>query len=193
MGWWFALFHLVLFNIVLFHIIVLCFFSRKRKLSGFGHRVYKNYDPRAKVLKKLTEEVFSIVGRDPLIEVLIHFAFPFSAMSVVLLKLDMQTVHDASDQWSGLWIVQFQNTFQFYFFCKRFSLDLTNSCYPCRKYIILLVSLMLTQFNIFSLNLIILYDIIWLCRLQLLWRRLLCLMSILSRGSYIQMLTSTLD
>jgi len=49
------------------------FFSRKRKLSGFGHRVYKNYDPRAKVLKKLTEEVFSIVGRDPLIEVFIHF------------------------------------------------------------------------------------------------------------------------
>nr|AFK34122.1 unknown [Medicago truncatula] len=43
--------------------------ARKRKLSGFGHRVYKNYDPRAKVLKKLTEEVFSIVGRDPLIEV----------------------------------------------------------------------------------------------------------------------------
>lgn len=44
-------------------------------MSGFGHRVYKNYDPRAKVLKKLTEEVFSIVGRDPLIEVLIHFVF----------------------------------------------------------------------------------------------------------------------
>lgn len=43
--------------------------SRKRKMSGFGHRVYKNYDPRAKVIKKLAEEVFSIVGRDPLIEV----------------------------------------------------------------------------------------------------------------------------
>ncbi|TKY57248.1 Citrate synthase [Spatholobus suberectus] len=43
--------------------------ARKRKLSGFGHRVYKNYDPRAKVLRKLAEEVFSIVGRDPLIEV----------------------------------------------------------------------------------------------------------------------------
>lgn len=38
-------------------------------MSGFGHRVYKNYDPRAKVIKKLAEEVFSIVGRDPLIEV----------------------------------------------------------------------------------------------------------------------------
>ncbi|KAK6938622.1 Citrate synthase [Dillenia turbinata] len=43
--------------------------NRKRKMSGFGHRVYKNYDPRARVIKKLTEEVFSIVGRDPLIEV----------------------------------------------------------------------------------------------------------------------------
>jgi citrate synthase len=38
-------------------------------MSGFGHRVYKNYDPRAKVIRKLSEEVFSIVGRDPLIEV----------------------------------------------------------------------------------------------------------------------------
>ncbi|VAI37378.1 unnamed protein product [Triticum turgidum subsp. durum] len=43
--------------------------NRKRKMSGFGHRVYKNYDPRAKVVRKLAEEVFSIVGRDPLIEV----------------------------------------------------------------------------------------------------------------------------
>ncbi|XP_022878533.1 citrate synthase, glyoxysomal-like [Olea europaea var. sylvestris] len=46
--------------------------NRKRKMSGFGHRVYKNYDPRAKVIKKLAEEVFSIVGRDPLIEVAIN-------------------------------------------------------------------------------------------------------------------------
>lgn len=39
-------------------------------MSGFGHRVYKNYDPRAKVIRKLAEEVFSIVGHDPLIEVI---------------------------------------------------------------------------------------------------------------------------
>ncbi|GLT52142.1 hypothetical protein SLA2020_254970 [Shorea laevis] len=38
-------------------------------MSGFRHRVYKNYDLRAEVIKKLAEEVFSIVGRDPLIEV----------------------------------------------------------------------------------------------------------------------------
>ncbi|XP_054797409.1 citrate synthase, glyoxysomal-like [Prosopis cineraria] len=43
--------------------------ARKRKMSGFGHRVYKNYDPRAKVLRRLADEVFSIVGRDPLIEI----------------------------------------------------------------------------------------------------------------------------
>ena len=45
--------------------------NRKRKLTGFGHRVYKNYDPRAKVVRKLAEEVFSIVGQDPLIELAI--------------------------------------------------------------------------------------------------------------------------
>ncbi|XP_047321407.1 citrate synthase, glyoxysomal-like [Impatiens glandulifera] len=43
--------------------------NRKRKMFGFGHRVYKNYDPRAKVIRKLAEEVFPIVDRDPLIEV----------------------------------------------------------------------------------------------------------------------------
>lgn len=42
-------------------------------MSGFGHRVYKNYDPRAKVIKKLANEVFSIIGRNPLIEVLLNF------------------------------------------------------------------------------------------------------------------------
>jgi len=44
-------------------------------MSGFGHRVYKNYEPRVKVIRKLTEEVFSIVGRDPLIEVSFPMCF----------------------------------------------------------------------------------------------------------------------
>ncbi|KAH7283585.1 hypothetical protein KP509_34G014700 [Ceratopteris richardii] len=43
--------------------------NRKRKMSGFGHRVYKNYDPRAKVIKKIADEVFAIVGNDPIIKV----------------------------------------------------------------------------------------------------------------------------
>jgi citrate synthase len=41
----------------------------ERKLMGFGHRVYKNYDPRAKVIKRLAYEVFDAVGRSPLIDV----------------------------------------------------------------------------------------------------------------------------
>jgi citrate synthase len=39
------------------------------KLMGFGHRVYKNHDPRATIIRKLAEEVFSILGREPLIEI----------------------------------------------------------------------------------------------------------------------------
>jgi len=40
-------------------------------LMGFGHRVYKNYDPRARIIRKVAEEVFSILGKEPLIEVAI--------------------------------------------------------------------------------------------------------------------------
>ena len=36
----------------------------KKKLMGFGHRVYKNYDPRAKVIKKLAYDVFEVTGRN---------------------------------------------------------------------------------------------------------------------------------
>ena len=36
---------------------------------GFGHRVYKNYDPRATLVRKLADEVFEIVGREPMIEI----------------------------------------------------------------------------------------------------------------------------
>jgi len=41
-------------------------------LQGFGHRVYKNYDPRAKILKKLAYDVFEVSGRNPLIDVAIE-------------------------------------------------------------------------------------------------------------------------
>ena len=41
------------------------------RLMGFGHRVYKNYDPRAKVIKSLADRVFDIIGRrNPLLQVL---------------------------------------------------------------------------------------------------------------------------
>jgi citrate synthase len=39
------------------------------KLMGFGHRVYKNYDPRAKIIKKIAYEVFDVMGRNPLLEI----------------------------------------------------------------------------------------------------------------------------
>ncbi|MBK8171013.1 MAG: citrate synthase [Sandaracinaceae bacterium] len=42
------------------------------RLMGFGHRVYKNYDPRAKVIKKLAYEVFDAVGKNPLIDIAIE-------------------------------------------------------------------------------------------------------------------------
>jgi citrate synthase len=35
---------------------------------GFGHRVYKNYDPRAALIKKVAYEVFEVTGRDPLLD-----------------------------------------------------------------------------------------------------------------------------
>jgi citrate synthase len=44
----------------------------ERLLQGFGHRVYKNYDPRAKIIKKLAYEVFEVTGRSPLIDVAIE-------------------------------------------------------------------------------------------------------------------------
>ena len=39
------------------------------KLMGFGHRVYKNFDPRAKVIKKLADEVFEVTGRNPKLDI----------------------------------------------------------------------------------------------------------------------------
>jgi len=39
------------------------------KLMGFGHRVYKNFDPRAKIIKTAVEEVFEVTGKNPLLEI----------------------------------------------------------------------------------------------------------------------------
>ncbi|WP_437187546.1 citrate synthase [Planctomicrobium sp. SH668] len=43
--------------------------SGEMRLMGFGHRVYKNYDPRARIIKQCAEEVFDAVGKNPLLEV----------------------------------------------------------------------------------------------------------------------------
>ena len=39
------------------------------RLMGFGHRVYKNYDPRAKIIKNIADQVFEVRGRNPLLEI----------------------------------------------------------------------------------------------------------------------------
>jgi citrate synthase len=39
------------------------------RLMGFGHRVYKNYDPRAKIIKIMADQVFQVTGRNPLLDI----------------------------------------------------------------------------------------------------------------------------
>jgi citrate synthase len=39
------------------------------RLMGFGHRVYKNYDPRAKIIKTMADQVFDVTGRNPLLDI----------------------------------------------------------------------------------------------------------------------------
>ena len=46
--------------------------DRKERLMGFGHRVYKNYDPRARIIKKNVDEVFEVTGKNPKIEIAVE-------------------------------------------------------------------------------------------------------------------------
>jgi citrate synthase len=41
----------------------------EKRLMGFGHRVYKNYDPRAKIIKRMADEVFEVTGRNPALDI----------------------------------------------------------------------------------------------------------------------------
>jgi len=41
----------------------------EQRLMGFGHRVYKNYDPRARIIKKCADDVFEVTGRNPLLDI----------------------------------------------------------------------------------------------------------------------------
>jgi citrate synthase len=43
--------------------------NKEEKLMGFGHRVYKAYDPRASIVKRTADEVFAVTGRNPLIDI----------------------------------------------------------------------------------------------------------------------------
>jgi citrate synthase len=46
--------------------------ERKERLMGFGHRVYKNYDPRARLIKKHVDEVFEVTGRNPKLDIAVE-------------------------------------------------------------------------------------------------------------------------
>jgi citrate synthase len=46
--------------------------NREERLMGFGHRVYKNYDPRARIIKKNVEEVFEVTGKNPKIDIAVE-------------------------------------------------------------------------------------------------------------------------
>src|SRR6185503_15606800 len=39
------------------------------RLMGFGHRVYKNYDPRARIIKQIADEVFEVTGKNPILDI----------------------------------------------------------------------------------------------------------------------------
>jgi citrate synthase len=43
--------------------------NRERLLMGFGHRVYKNYDPRARIIKQVADDVFEVTGRNPMLDI----------------------------------------------------------------------------------------------------------------------------
>src|SRR6185503_4388263 len=46
--------------------------QRKERLMGFGHRVYKNYDPRARIIKKHVDDVFEVTGRNPKLDIAVE-------------------------------------------------------------------------------------------------------------------------
>ena len=41
----------------------------EKKLMGFGHRIYKNYDPRARIIKGIADQVFEVMGRNALLDI----------------------------------------------------------------------------------------------------------------------------
>jgi citrate synthase len=46
--------------------------NREVRLMGFGHRVYKNYDPRARIIKRIAHEVFEVTGKNPVIDIAVE-------------------------------------------------------------------------------------------------------------------------
>ncbi|MCB0123750.1 MAG: citrate synthase [Caldilineaceae bacterium] len=72
--------------------------NREFRLMGFGHRVYKSYDPRAKIIKKVADEVFEVTGSNPLLDVAI-------ALEEIALKDDFflsRSLYPNVDFYSGI-------------------------------------------------------------------------------------------
>jgi citrate synthase len=46
--------------------------AKEVRLMGFGHRIYKNYDPRATIIKQAADEVFEVTGKNPLLEIAVE-------------------------------------------------------------------------------------------------------------------------
>ncbi len=72
--------------------------NREFRLMGFGHRVYKSYDPRAKIVKQVADDVFAVTGSNPLLDVAI-------ALEEVALKDDFflaRNLYPNVDFYSGI-------------------------------------------------------------------------------------------
>lgn len=72
--------------------------KREFRLMGFGHRVYKSYDPRAKIIKTVADDVFQVTGSNPLLDVAI-------ALEEVALKDDFflsRSLYPNVDFYSGI-------------------------------------------------------------------------------------------
>src|SRR4051812_18217176 len=73
--------------------------AKKALLFGFGHRIYKNTDPRSSIIRKVADDVFSIIGaREPLIEV----AMALKDAALADPYFVQKKLYPNVDYWSGL-------------------------------------------------------------------------------------------
>jgi citrate synthase len=76
----------------------------EKRLMGFGHRVYKNFDPRATIIKRMAEEVFQVTGRNPLLDIALDSGLIYQAIGIPTAAF---TVLFAIPRTSG-WIAQWE-------------------------------------------------------------------------------------
>src|SRR5256885_1231526 len=70
------------------------------RLMGFGHRVYKNFDPRAKIIKHIADQVFDVTGKNPLIDIALEiekYGAKVTAQYAVLGPYDFVSIVDCPD------------------------------------------------------------------------------------------------